>query len=50
MRRFAGKKLEVGEAQPQDAEDRPNLIADEEGQGRREKQPLAGALPELGER
>ena len=32
--RLVGEELEIGEAQPQDADDRPDLIADEEQQRR----------------
>ena len=40
VRRLVGQELVVGEAQPEDAEDRPDLIADEEGERRQQEQPL----------
>ena len=48
MRRLVRQELEVGEAQPEDAEDRPDLVADEEDERGGEKQPLAAFAPERG--
>ena len=45
LRRLVRQELEVREAQPQNAEDRPDLIADEEYEGWDEEQPLGHALP-----
>src|ERR1700692_2672133 len=44
LRRLVRQELEVREAHPQNADDRPHLIADEEDKGREEKQPLRHAL------
>ena len=46
LRRLVRQKLEVGETHPQNAKDRPDLVADEEDEGWEEKHPLGHALPE----
>src|SRR5262249_31130935 len=41
-----GEKLRVGETDPENPDDRPDLVAGEEENGRQKEQPLAGTLPE----
>ncbi len=47
VRRLVGEELVVGEADPEDADDRIDLIADEEDERRQQEQPRAGALQQL---